>query len=107
MKPPNFIEPMHVSNVYMPGSCMSRPFLDRQVCGVHHTKRKNTILFMEMGPVTTAVGLYAVERLLTRIMAGQIHRKGVIRKVRRLLSMVTEFHMMWEMMQDVIEDMCT
>jgi hypothetical protein len=44
---------------------------------------------------------------LTRILAGQIHRKGVIRKIRRLRSMIVEFHTMCDIIMDVVEDMLT
>lgn len=57
-----------------------------------------------MGPVTTAVVLYGTERLLMRIAAGQIHRKGVVRKARRLMSMVLEFHIICSIIEDTLED---
>lgn len=93
---------MHIGNPGLFGRGLSEPCHTSRplVCNIATSA-------MQMGPVTTAVGLYAIERLATRIMAGQIHRKGVLRKIKRLMSMVLEFHMMCEIMQDVVEDICT
>jgi hypothetical protein len=99
-----FVEPMHIHKMY---TSVSRPLLDSRVCCVKRTVSKHAISCMQMGPVTTAVGLYALERLMTRIMAGQIHRRGIIRKMRRLMFIVLEFHMLCEIIQDVMEDVLT
>jgi hypothetical protein len=61
---------------------------------------------VSMGPVATAVLLYAAEKFVVRLSAGQILRKGVLRKIRRLMRMVLEVHILIEIVQDVMED-CT
>lgn len=57
-----------------------------------------------MGPITTAVVLFGAEKLLIRVVAGQMHRKGVIRKARRLMSMVLEFHTLCSIVEDTLGD---
>jgi hypothetical protein len=102
MRPLNALAPMRISNMYT--STLSL----RQTNSCTYVKkvRANTT-GIAMGPVSTAVVLYVVERLLTRVVAGQIHRKGIIRKIRRLAYMVVEFHMLSEIFMDIIEDVWT
>jgi hypothetical protein len=57
-----------------------------------------------MGPVCTAVCMYVIERLMIRTLAGQLMRKGVPRKMRRLLWMVMDVHIILELVQDTMED---
>ena len=57
-----------------------------------------------MGPVTMAVVLYVGERLLGRMVSGQLLRKGVARKIRRLVYMITDVHVLHEVLQDLLED---
>jgi hypothetical protein len=59
---------------------------------------------MYMGPVSAAVVLYVAERFLSRIIAGQVLRKGVSRKLRRLRVMLTEWHVIYEVACDVLDD---
>jgi hypothetical protein len=60
---------------------------------------------MSMGPVSAAVVMYAGERLLTRIFDGQLLRKGVIRKMRRLAKMLLERDTLYEVVCDAFDDM--
>ena len=57
-----------------------------------------------MGPVSAAVVMYIAERAVTRIANGQLMRRGIIRKIRRLGSMVLEWHMLLEVVYDLLED---
>jgi Ni/Fe-hydrogenase subunit HybB-like protein len=57
-----------------------------------------------MGPVSMAVVLYVGERLLDRLVSGQLLRKGVVRKIRRLLRMILDVHVLYEMFYDYLED---
>jgi len=45
-----------------------------------------------------------MDRAVRRLVAGQILRKGVVRKMRRLMRMMSEFSVVSEIVQDVIED---
>jgi hypothetical protein len=58
-----------------------------------------------MGPVSTAVVLYVAERLLLRLVAGQLLRKGIARKLRRLFDMIFNVHVMYEILSDYLEDL--
>jgi hypothetical protein len=51
-----------------------------------------------------AVVLYVGERLLGRMVSGQLLRKGVARKIRRLVYMITDVHVLHEVFQDLLED---
>ena len=61
--------------------------------------------YIVMGPVVASLVLYATERLLSRIMAGQIHRKGLSRKMRRLTSMMTTQSILVEILSDFLEEL--
>jgi hypothetical protein len=102
----NFLKPMHVRSMYLSSYSTLRPSHGQVVCVNARTVNIRT-RGITMGPLTAAVVLYSVDRLVTRVMARQIHRKGVLRKIRRLISMVTEFHMICELVQDVVEDIWT
>jgi hypothetical protein len=102
----NFVEPMHAPTMYVWSYPTNRPFFDQSKCAkLRIDNTRNGAI--TMGPVTTAVVLYGIERLVARVSSGQIHRKGVQRKIRRLMSMVLEFHTMCEIIQDFVEDMLT
>ena len=78
-----------------------------QLNGYSSTTRKynyDTVQDILMGPVTSAVALYIVEKIVTRIVKGQVFRKGVIRKLRRLKNMILECHIMHEIVYDILED---
>jgi hypothetical protein len=68
----------------------------------HH--RQTHAFASVMGPVSTAVVVYIAERFVLRLTAGQIMRKGVTRKIKRLMHMVLELHLLFEILQDVLED---
>jgi hypothetical protein len=91
----NFIEPMtpclHLPNQH----CFNTPSMSTpplRACA------------MTMGPVSSAIVLYAMDRAVRRLVAGQILRKGVVRKMKRLMRMMSEFSVVSEIVQDVIED---
>jgi len=77
------------------------------VNGYSSTTRKynyGIIQDISMGPVTSAVALYIAERIVIRIAKGQVFRKGVIRKLQRLNNMILEWHIIHEMVCDILED---
>jgi hypothetical protein len=77
------------------------------VNGYCSTTRKynyDTMQYISMGPVTAAISLYIAERIVTRIVKGQVFRKGIIRKLRRLNNMILEWHIIHEMICDILED---
>jgi hypothetical protein len=57
-----------------------------------------------MGPVSMAVLLYVGERVLGRLVAGQLLRKGIARKIRRLVYMIVDWHVLQEVLYDYLED---
>ncbi len=59
---------------------------------------------LSMGPVSMAVVMYAGERLLTRLVSGQLLRKGIARKIRRLTKMVLDWHVIEQIVNDYLED---
>jgi hypothetical protein len=63
------------------------------------------LLSMSMGPVSAAVAMYAAERLLARILKGQLFRKGVVRKMRRLVGMILERNNVYEVVCEAFGDM--
>jgi hypothetical protein len=69
------------------------------------TAQRSRLLQLSMGPVSAAVVMYIAERAVTRIANGQLMRRGIIRKIRRLGSMVLEWHMLLEVVYDLLEDM--
>ena len=88
---------MHVSNV-----CMWRHAGTDVALGFPSVRTRTKAI--SMGPVTTAIVLFGAEKLLKRITAGQIHRKGVLRKARRLMGMVLEFHTICSILEDTFGD---
>ena len=60
---------------------------------------------LHMGPISSAVGLFVLERVIKRAVAGQLLRKGVTRKIRRLRTMLTEWHMVHEILCDLFDDL--
>ena len=58
-----------------------------------------------MGPVTASIVLYVGSRLVNRICNGQLMRKGVPRKMRRMCTLlVVDWHLLYEMLLDCLED---
>ena len=60
---------------------------------------------MSMGPVSASVLLYVAGRLLNRICNGQLMRRGVFRKMRRMGALMVEWHLVYEVLIDCLEDM--
>ena len=58
-----------------------------------------------MGPVSTAVVLFVAEKAIQRTVKGQLMRKGVVRKMRRLSHLVLELNNSLAMLYDMLEDM--
>ena len=69
------------------------------------TERPSNACAMSMGPVSMAVAMYVGERLLGRLVAGQIMRKGIARKIRRLTGMILDAHVMYEVLYEYLENM--
>jgi len=98
---PGVLQPLRRSNsdpairfstgTYIPNACIT-------------TRQETSRLDLSMGPVTMAVVLYVGERLLGRMVSGQLLRKGVARKIRRLVYMITDVHVLQEVFQDLLED---
>jgi hypothetical protein len=59
---------------------------------------------MKMGPVSAAISLYVLDRFLARALAGQLLRKGVYRKIRRLVSMITDWEIVCDMVCEQLDD---
>ena len=68
-------------------------------------KRQQDSKFVTMGPVVASLAMYATRRMLTRLVAGQILRKGVHRKIRRLGSMFMEHHVLIDICNELVEDL--
>jgi hypothetical protein len=66
---------------------------------------RNGLINSSMGPVSAAVILYIGERALTRAVNGQLLRRGISRKIRRLVGMICHWHMIYEVVYDMLEDM--
>jgi hypothetical protein len=62
------------------------------------------LVFVSMGPISSAVAMYATERLLTRVLKGQLFRKGVLRKMRRLTKMIFEWNNICEVICEALDD---
>ena len=60
---------------------------------------------VSMGPVSASVLLYVAGRLLNRICNGQLMRRGVFRKMRRMGALMVEWHLVYEVLIDCLEDM--
>ena len=70
-------------------------------------KRQQDSKFVTMGPVVASIAMYATHRMLTRLLAGQILRKGVQRKIRRLGSMFMDYHVLSDVFNELIEEFFT
>ena len=89
--------------------CDSRGNNDR-VGGVFHSQSmgnlhgKTGASSIFMGPVVAAVVMFAIERFVIRLMTGQLLRKGVPRKIRRLGKMMTQVSVISAVAHDVLDD---
>ena len=75
--------------------------------GMRVTRLQHPQLSLSMGPVSAAVLVYVTKRFLSRLIAGQILRKGVSRKIRRLTHMMLDYDILVEILNDVLEDVAT
>ena len=57
-----------------------------------------------MGPVSASVLFFVAGRLLNRICNGQLLRRGVYRKMRRMGALMVEWHLVYEVVLDCLED---
>ena len=73
----------------------------------HNTRgvNTNTALYLTMGPVTTSLVLFVAEKAFTRAFKGQLLRKGVLRKMKRLAHMILDWGILCEVLSDVLEDL--
>ena len=67
--------------------------------------RQHDSTFVTMGPVVASIAMYATRRMLSRLVAGQILRKGVQRKIRRMGSMIMEYDILSEVFSDLFEEL--
>lgn len=63
------------------------------------------VQYLSMGPVASALVLYVAKRMITRVLKRQLFRKGVVRKIKRLLTMLLELNVMHEVLCDMLEDL--
>ena len=85
-------------------------FIHGHTCRFTHMKsynRRPDATFVTMGPVVASIAMYATHRMLTRLLAGQILRKGVQRKIRRLGSMFMDYHVLSDVFNELIEEFFT
>jgi len=73
--------------------------------GRRYYSRRYTPTPVSMGPVSASVLLYVAGRLLNRISNGQLMRRGVFRKMRRMGALMVEWHLVYEVLLDCLEDM--
>ena len=64
-----------------------------------------SMAYVSMGPVSSALVLYVTDRLVSRVLKGQILRKGVPRKVRYLCTMLMQMNILNEVLVDILEDL--
>ena len=60
-----------------------------------------------MGPVIASLAMYATQRMLTRLAAGQLFRKGIPRRIRRLMSLMMEHDILADVFHDFMEELLT
>jgi len=99
---------LKIRSMFVVGSPLT-PSLTPSLTTMRVTRLQSPQLSLSMGPVSAAVLVYVTKRFLSRLMAGQILRKGVSRKIRRLTHMILDHEILVEVMNDVLEDIvdCT
>ena len=70
-------------------------------------KRQCNSLSLTMGPVVASLAMYATHRILQRLVAGQLFRKGIPRKIRRLVSMMMEYEVLADVFSEFMEELMT
>ena len=84
---------------------LNKLFISKNPTNLHfNTHRKCNYVPINMGPVISAVGIYVINRIVIRVLKGQVFRKGVTRKLKRLSNMILEWHIIYEMIYDILED---
>ena len=74
---------------------------------MHQCHRRYHHMSVTMGPVIASLAMYATKRMLSRLVAGQLFRKGIPRKIRRLFSMMTQDEVFVDLLQDFLEELMT
>lgn len=72
---------------------------------VNMLRRRDVVSNTVMGPVVASLVMYAAERLISRLVAGQILRKGVSRKIRILVRLMMTESVLHDVLSDFLEDM--
>ena len=67
-------------------------------------RRRGVVSNTVMGPVVASLAMYATERLVSRLVAGQILRKGVARKLRILVRLMMKESILHGVFSDFLED---
>jgi len=60
---------------------------------------------ISMGPVVASIILFVLQRFCTRLVSGQILRKGIPRKIRRMIKMMMENDVIADVFSECIEDL--
>ena len=68
------------------------------------SRRRGVVSSTVMGPVVASLAMYATERLVSRLVAGQILRKGVARKLRILVRLMMKESVLHGVFSDFLED---
>ena len=68
------------------------------------SRRRGVVSNTVMGPVVASLAMYATERLVSRLVAGQILRKGVARKLRVLVRLMMKESILHDVFSDFLED---
>ena len=68
------------------------------------SRRRGVVSNTVMGPVVASLAMYATERLVSRLVAGQILRKGVARKLRILVRLMMKESVLHGVFSDFLED---
>jgi hypothetical protein len=73
----------------------------------HRRQLRTATYDISMGPVTASLGLFVMEKMVSRIIKRQLFRKGVVRKLRYLCKMLVEIETLYEVFYDLLEDMAS
>ena len=82
----------------------SRAFRSVDVQQCYHRHHHVSIT---MGPVIASLAMYATKRMVSRLVAGQLFRKGIPRKIRRMFSMMTQDDVVVDVLGDLFEEIMT
>ena len=59
---------------------------------------------VSMGPVVASLIAFVINRFVTRVLAGQLFRKGIPRKIRRMTKMMMEHAVITDVFFECLED---